>query len=598
MGCRPSRNSLGRIADSTSEYNRCYIKELDKARRKQKKSALGGRRRTPTYNAFSSTTKCYERDEGASKITVRLSTDGSMLEIEQYDIDFTSNHELISETTNEDKGLEMRPLGVGSASSDILQNKRFSYGRSGSAPLLVTDSLEPLSMTNCEPSSSGSLRNNCDSHASGGASDINKDSIIATSNAITENNVHSIVAVNVHNEERRTIPNIDESDHEKISQKYIHSVIDLPPAEGDVTRSEYVEHHSDIREIINDDPENLSDPQRISGGALTKCLCKRISKTICSNNQIDKQVRSVECMYSILTDGSEFKLVSNSGCEVIPSECDISLETGHIENLDKVTETGEIDVTRKSHKFIENQNACDRFLSYCFVCEKDRWRNEEAYCACINNKCHTLISPNKPDFGTDSNANVCCCRRYSSHDIQNSLPTSSLNTNEENKHSSLTADDKMLVSYQTRPNSSNSRDKYKYHPMNAGNPIKANIDFQGNRRCNDSSGQPPFSGIKPNVLSLDHHSRYSQISEQTRYVYPAKECHEKMCLENMRDYSGIGHTCCDKNESVTMATNDVSETTLRNDGQIRCYHPASSTEETQFPRNGLSRLYCNGKEQI
>lgn len=88
MGCRPSRSSLGRVADSTNEYNRCYLKEFDKARRKQKRTmAKNQKRKTPTYSQFSSTTRTYDHQSRMSRITVRLSTDGSMLEIEQCDLD-------------------------------------------------------------------------------------------------------------------------------------------------------------------------------------------------------------------------------------------------------------------------------------------------------------------------------------------------------------------------------------------------------------------------------------------------------------------------------------------------------------------------------
>ena len=87
MGCRPSRNSLGRVADSTNEYNRCYLNDFDKARRKQKRNVSRDRRKTPTYSQFSSTSRTYDLQSRMSRITVRLSTDGSMLEIEQCDLD-------------------------------------------------------------------------------------------------------------------------------------------------------------------------------------------------------------------------------------------------------------------------------------------------------------------------------------------------------------------------------------------------------------------------------------------------------------------------------------------------------------------------------
>ncbi|XP_060572941.1 uncharacterized protein LOC132730878 isoform X2 [Ruditapes philippinarum] len=605
MGCRPSRNSLGRIADSTSEYNRCYIKELDKARRKQKKSALSGRRRAPTYNAFSSTSKCYERDEGASKITVRLSTDGSMLEIEQYDIDFTSNNDLISEASNDSDGIEMRPVGEGFTSKDILQNKRFSYGRCGSAPLLASVSLDPSSLNICKPSSSGAL-GNIDVKQASDASDISKDSIsIANSNAVTEDHVHSIVAVNVHYEERlkyekSALPNKDKDDIKEGFQKRDHCIGDAEHT-GKLSldkgqQKQCIDEQSVTRLIKGDNIENCGDIHRSTGGAFTKCLCKGIGKTICSTNESDRQNKSSECMYCVLTDGSNFKLVSKneskSGYKEIASDCDKLHETSHIKSVDKLKHTEEINKTDKRHRLIENKNACDRFLSYCFLCEKNKWKNEEAYYACMNNKCHTLISPNSRDLGTDSNANVCCCRRYSSHELQKCIPRCNTNTDIDNRYSSLKADDKMSVSYQTRPNSSNSRDAYKYHPMNARNIVIANIDFQENERCKDVSGQSPFSPNESNVLNSDH-LQCRQLSEKTKHACPSKECLEIICWENMGNYSGIRHTCCDKCETVTMETNDVSETTLRNDGQIRCYHSSAVIDETQFSRKGNQRLYCN-----
>ncbi|KAL4226685.1 hypothetical protein ACF0H5_014665 [Mactra antiquata] len=138
MGCRPSRNTLSRVADSTCEYNRCYMKEFDHARRKQKKSARENRKRNmPTYNNFSSTSKVYDHTSGTSKITVRLSTDGSMLEIEQFDIDYR-NEELseVVENPDEDCGLVMKSVSELKA----LHKGRTPYGRCDSAPLLISSS--------------------------------------------------------------------------------------------------------------------------------------------------------------------------------------------------------------------------------------------------------------------------------------------------------------------------------------------------------------------------------------------------------------------------------------------------------------------------
>ena len=91
MGCRPSKTSLGRVGDSSLEYNRNFIKEQKEKKIKSKRIGKGGRRKAPVYNDFSSTSKTYTNlNSKSSRITVRLSTDGSMLEIEQFDIDLNA----------------------------------------------------------------------------------------------------------------------------------------------------------------------------------------------------------------------------------------------------------------------------------------------------------------------------------------------------------------------------------------------------------------------------------------------------------------------------------------------------------------------------
>ena len=94
MGCRPSRHSSGRVGDSSWRYNKDGFQDGSK-KKKTGKSGSSSQKKPTEFCAFSSTTKTYQRTmkdiAQCSKITVRLSTDGSVLEIEKYDIDFHSN---------------------------------------------------------------------------------------------------------------------------------------------------------------------------------------------------------------------------------------------------------------------------------------------------------------------------------------------------------------------------------------------------------------------------------------------------------------------------------------------------------------------------
>ncbi|XP_053377575.1 uncharacterized protein LOC128547894 [Mercenaria mercenaria] len=642
MGCRPSRNSLGRIADSTSEYNRCYIKELDKARRKQKKSTRGGRRRTPTYNAFSSTTKCYERDEGASKITVRLSTDGSMLEIEQYDIEYTPTYNFISEASKEDRGIEMKPVGGASTSFERFQNKRFSYGRSDSAPLLLTDVGEPKSTNFCKNIYPGAACNN-DNIRELNSPDISHDSISgATSCVDTGGFTPSVVAVNVHKDEglkhdRETMFTIDPKSVNRgiLLGKSDHMCVGLPDNKTDKPgllsnsenelnsncigdRKKIFAQTTNNRDQFSDCKQNIygnkpfpgdhdfqacdSDTcicqkeildmkSKLTDGATCKCLCEQHDKRNCFEDDCMKQGNHNKEINSIVTDSPTFKLVSSNKSKSLmaekecPTEYDTYLETHDI--VRNHIHEGKINIAGKR---IENQNACDRLLSYCFVCEKDKWRNEAALCAYINNKCRSYSQ----DFGMDSNANVCCCRQNSSHEHQISFPKFHNNT-------ALQADDKFFLSCQTEVNGSNHRLTNKHHPTNAENPITVDIDFCKDKLCHDLLGQQTFTPNEPGAFVSDN-LKCPGSSGKSMHAHAVKECLDNLCLENMNKYNCIGHTCSasektkisiDNFESVTMATNDVSETTLRNDGQLRCYRPVNAVEETEFSRSGDTRNCCN-----
>ena len=94
MGCRPSRHSSGRVGDSSWRYNKDGFQDGSK-KKKTGKGGSSSQKKPTEFCAFSSTTKTYQRTmkdiAQCSKITVRLSTDGSVLEIEKYDIDFHSN---------------------------------------------------------------------------------------------------------------------------------------------------------------------------------------------------------------------------------------------------------------------------------------------------------------------------------------------------------------------------------------------------------------------------------------------------------------------------------------------------------------------------
>ena len=104
MGCRPSRHSTGRVGDSSWGNDKDGYFRRDSKKRKRMKNGCISQRKPAEFSEFSSTSKTYQRlsrnVSQCSKITLRLSTDGSTLEIEKYDIDFHSNkEELLTKNT-------------------------------------------------------------------------------------------------------------------------------------------------------------------------------------------------------------------------------------------------------------------------------------------------------------------------------------------------------------------------------------------------------------------------------------------------------------------------------------------------------------------
>lgn len=148
MGCRPSRSSLGRVADCTSEYNKSYLSEFDKARRKRKRNAAKNRRKAPTYSQFSSTSKTYDHHSRMSKITLRLSTDGSMLEIEQFDLDLIQEPKADAISEYSSDGLSNDDVEAGDKDLNGSDNRGNVNMRCESAPLLRSHDDMDL-MTGC-----------------------------------------------------------------------------------------------------------------------------------------------------------------------------------------------------------------------------------------------------------------------------------------------------------------------------------------------------------------------------------------------------------------------------------------------------------------
>ena len=104
MGCRPSRHSSGRVGDISWQSDKGGYFRHDSKKRKRMKNGCISQRKPAVFSEFSSTSKTYQKItrnvSQCSKITLRLSTDGSTLEIEKYDIDFHSNkEELLTKNT-------------------------------------------------------------------------------------------------------------------------------------------------------------------------------------------------------------------------------------------------------------------------------------------------------------------------------------------------------------------------------------------------------------------------------------------------------------------------------------------------------------------
>ena len=135
MGCRPSRHASGRVADSSWGYDRdAYFHNGSKKKKKGKSDSAGHK---PTeFSAFSSTSKTYQRISRnisqCSKITLRLSTDGSTLEIEKYDIDFHSSKVPVCA---QDKEWCSQDKSYGNL--DGYTDRRMRFSRCESAPQLA-----------------------------------------------------------------------------------------------------------------------------------------------------------------------------------------------------------------------------------------------------------------------------------------------------------------------------------------------------------------------------------------------------------------------------------------------------------------------------
>ena len=114
MGCRPSRHSTGRVGDSSWGNDKDAYFRRDSKKRKRMKNGCISQRKPAEFSEFSSTSKTYQRlsrnVSQCSKITLRLSTDGSTLEIEKYDIDFHSNKEELLTKNTEWRSSQDKPI--------------------------------------------------------------------------------------------------------------------------------------------------------------------------------------------------------------------------------------------------------------------------------------------------------------------------------------------------------------------------------------------------------------------------------------------------------------------------------------------------------
>lgn len=658
MGCRPSRNSLGRVADSTSEYNRCYLKDFDKARRKQKKSTRGGRRRTPTYNAFSSTTKCYERDKGASKITVRLSTDGSMLEIEQFDIEYSQAGDFISESTNEDGGLEMKPFGGESTPFDTCFKKRFSYGRSDSAPVLRTDGITNVPRDPEDDGCDGGIRES--------------DSACCSEDSINDANFRpnhtgdkssSVITVNVHKQFPEGTPchdRLDYSIEEVLSERKMSDTKHLGAGSslcvGLVDNETYSEinHGNVIHSEHNEDRRKISWKENRSKRFIQHCSkdfsrndqipsahylktghyvsihaasnvdenCKKAYVNLCEKcAKMNAPCKENECLSNGLLNNTctlDTGLSKINSFSLVKSEKAITVA----DHKNKEIDNDQIDKLEKRKEYNKDQNDFHRFSSHCFVCEKDEWRRNAELCAYINYKCNMSVSSNRQNCGTDSNANVCCRRRLTSvtqeknslfHDCLEGQDECSANFEESGKNTAYnickisSPNDKIEgnnfnLDQTLRRSSTHSfnDEKRRQYSRKETNPISGGIDLAEKKLCDNLLGQKTSSPSRSVALSSDNVQR-PQCFEKSMPMHRQNGHLDNSCRENKNHNKCIGHTCSarqtseieiDKFKSVTMETNSASETTLRNDEHLRCYHHESAMEELTLGINS----YNNGKE--
>lgn len=682
---------MDRVSDSTSEYNRCYIKELDRARQKQKKSTRGGRCRTPKYNAFSSTTKCYERLQGRSKITVRLSTDGSMLEIEQYDVEYNPTDELISDSTTEDMGILMKPVGMTAMPVNGIKNKRFSYGRSDSAPLLKTDIITgECDASDCVAECSYSsvcrraqISNSSlfiDDSINGAISKLEtrehtgKDSTKVVVNVhdtkIQEHElVHDHLPSHVH--ELNVMPDVSVNPKMRAEHPTCWLHEQLPgqsntgnrPKDDDSgdrhinnrQRNGITEQFSECKEDGGNSNSTICgrcglkdnmqyqhvciyrneqcERQSVITGA-DEHSCKTYIKTETSSNDIPmfkNEERATDHAHNLLADGFALRLVPRSTSNnCVP-------ENKHA--LDSEISTYTRDDTIKRHEqegrekcivhgnrqeLIEKQTAADRFLSCCFVCEKDKWNNGPPFCVCINNKCRMLKSPGRQGCDRDFNANMCYSRRHalkvhgknmiSQLNIDNDGVMAHLMNLDSQTHTEAFSEHFSAHSMDCKqgekiPHHQNEEigpkrcvlhDLDSSHNGNEANQINANIDFPEKKLCLDVSGQQTFCRNSHVSVYPDNH----KVGQSTGKSMRAHSSRENWCPENrninkcMEKTLDTGETVVkvDKFKSVSMATNYVSDNTLGDVGKLRCNpQESSSVAESKLTGNGTTTNWYNGK---
>lgn len=129
MGCQPSR-FRGRVADFATDSTGAYLKQFDKACRKQRR-ILEKNRMKSTFNQVVSTSRVYNRQSRLSRVTVRLSADGSMLEIEQHDLDLIQGpiDDMVPEVcTNDDNSEGVINLSEDCKVAGISDNKKILLG--------------------------------------------------------------------------------------------------------------------------------------------------------------------------------------------------------------------------------------------------------------------------------------------------------------------------------------------------------------------------------------------------------------------------------------------------------------------------------------